>query len=271
MAVAEALGVEALPMTYESLLAAYLGARRGAAYVEDVWLYLKAWRAPPPPWELPAEERWVVGRMLPILGNLQVLVSNVGRLSREELLVLIEERPRSLALFARPGEPAATDLFLPLYAAYCDAERALEAARRLREAGSVHTDREDFLRALRRVDAAFAWSSWVGDAEMYPHPATGSANLGFWGITATVDLGRLVDRLERLYAEGIPPPYPELAEPRYAELLRGARHFRGPTWMSVLYALADAVWRYANGEAGAEAVATVRWALERGAVSVCER
>ena len=273
--IAELLGLDYVALSYEELFTTFMGARRGVAYVEDVWLFLKSWRAPKPPADPPPSEAWVVGRMLPIVGNLQVLVSSVGFVDHSEFVEYLEHRCSRVAFFARRGEPAATDLFLPLYATYCDVEKSLIVARRLRECGSVFTDLEGFVAAARSRDLAIAWSAWLMDAEMYPHPSTGSANLGFWGVTATVDVSGLATRLERLYTDRVvPPPYPGMADARYAKLLMGARHFRGATWMSLVWGLAEAVWGFVNGVIGlGDAASLVENAVRLGAVdpTICVR
>ncbi|MFN7105334.1 MAG: hypothetical protein ACK4M3_01915, partial [Pyrobaculum sp.] len=184
------LGCRYMPLDYLTLYETYLEGRRGVYYVEEPWVFEKEGEAPEPPYRLPQRLDYLRGKILPLLGNVQVYFRSAAG--------------SCLGLLAKPGEPLVTDFFLPLYLQY--GERALDVAREAYRCAAK--SREELVEGVgKKYGRGVIWLAWGVDA-VITTPPWGFAVSGVWGLTWVGIRPREV----AAYAD--PPPYLELSPPQ---------------------------------------------------------
>ena len=219
--IAQSIGCVYKELDYLTLYRHYKSASPGLYYIEDVW-YIHG-VAPKPPWPVAQAARRLIGRLYPILGNVQVFYTN-------GLYNYIHEVACGRAgLLAKEGEPLVTDLFLPLYLEMGSVEKALYAAKEFYKCGLPSTPAELTQGVINdKFDAAYLWLAWAPQLPLRPNPVLKKAVAGFWGLTAVsveVDLP---------YVHSHPPPYLDVDWGPYSRnkrLVEESIVLRGPRWM----------------------------------------
>lgn len=250
--IAEAAGCVYRQREYMDLYQLYKSGSPGLYYIEDVW-YTHG-EAPAPPWRLPPAATWQLGKIYPVLGNVQVFYT-------DGLYNYAHEAPCGKAgLLAKVGEPLVTDLFLPLYLELGNVEKTLEAARKYYRCGLPATPAE-LVHGVKngRYRVAYLWLGWAPDLPLRPNPVLKKAVAGFWGLTA-VDVS-----IEFLHAYGYPPPYLDVEWGPYRHnksLVAEAAAVRRPGWMQFVEQAYPVIHGVLLGELSIEAAARKLAAVE---------
>ncbi|AAL64426.1 hypothetical protein PAE2775 [Pyrobaculum aerophilum str. IM2] len=250
--IAAQMGCELVQLDYMALHRTYRRGAPGVFYIEDVWY--KHGSAPWPRHAVPEAFKGLMGRIYPVLGNVQVFYTD-GTVN-----YVAEAQCGKAGLLAKRGEPLVTDLLLPLYLEIGDVAKALIAAKKFYKCGLPSTPAE-LVEGIYsgHYKAAYFWLGWAPGVKARPNPVLKKALAGFWGLTVVAVEVDVPDS----YA--YPPPYLDVDWGPYAHnrrLVEEASPLRGRGWMDFVEEVHGVIHAYLHGQVELEKATRITKRIE---------